>query len=88
MDFLLLKEFASLWGSKKTLRLRCTSFDSREELLSKYHDCPGIFKQLEAYQNVVVEHGINAWELPEQYPGQSFDAIVWNHPHLGVEDFR
>lgn len=31
---------------------------------------------------------INAWQIPEQFGDQTFDAIAWNHPHLGVEDFR
>ena len=35
-----------------------------------------------------VLHGINAWQIQDQFPGLEFDAIVWNHPHLGVEDFR
>lgn len=35
-----------------------------------------------------VFHSINAWELRAHFPTRKFDAIVWNHPHLGVEDFR
>lgn len=31
---------------------------------------------------------MNAWELESQFAPQSFDAIIWNHPHLGIEDFR
>ena len=40
------------------------------------------------YKNVTLLHRINAWEIPAQFPGQVFDGIIWNHPHLGVEDFR
>jgi hypothetical protein len=40
------------------------------------------------YKNVTVQHRINAWTLLEHYPDKRFDLVVWNHPHLGVEDFR
>jgi hypothetical protein len=35
-----------------------------------------------------VLHSINAWELPRHFPGLKLDVVAWNHPHLGVEDFR
>ena len=28
---------------------------------------------------------LQAWQLELQFPDDRFDAIVWNHPHLGVE---
>lgn len=37
---------------------------------------------------MTVLHRINAWTLPEQFPDQRFDLVIWNHPHLGLEDFR
>ncbi|KAJ3210486.1 hypothetical protein HDU67_005251 [Dinochytrium kinnereticum] len=93
-----------------------TSFDSREQLLAKYPESRDILVGLEKFsKNVLVRHGVNAWELASFYKpvgtsdaanpdvkgqvpdwtlGQredgtvGFDAIVWNHPHLGTEDFR
>ena len=35
-----------------------------------------------------VLHSINAWELPRHFPETKLDVVAWNHPHLGVEDFR
>lgn len=40
------------------------------------------------YKNVSILHRINAWTLPEQFPSQRFNIVIWNHPHLGLEDFR
>jgi uncharacterized C2H2 Zn-finger protein len=69
-------------GSAKA-ELICTSFDSYEELISKYHDCERILKELKDYAQVL--HGVNAWDLKEF---TNIDLVVWNHPHLGTEDFR
>jgi hypothetical protein len=66
-----------------------TSFDTAEQVLDKYPEFAGISKRLATHPEVTVLHGINAWQIEEQFPpGMLFDAIVWNHPHLGVEDFR
>jgi Zn finger protein HypA/HybF involved in hydrogenase expression len=69
-------------GSANT-ELICTSFDSYAELISKYHDCERILRELKEYAQVL--HGVNAWELHEF---RDIDLVVWNHPHLGTEDFR
>lgn len=34
-------------------------------------------------------HSVNAWELSQHFAADGKLAVVaWNHPHLGVEDFR
>jgi hypothetical protein len=33
-------------------------------------------------------HGVNGWEIASHFSSRKFDLICWNHPHLGVEDFR
>ncbi|KAJ3411019.1 hypothetical protein HDV05_002884 [Chytridiales sp. JEL 0842] len=93
------------------ITLLCTSFDSREQLWSKYPDTKEILPALERFHNVRLRHEVNAWELSSTFRpkdesdgidqdekrwtiGQredgsvGFDAVVWNHPHLGTEDFR
>ncbi|KAJ9458242.1 hypothetical protein DIPPA_06764 [Diplonema papillatum] len=81
---------ADLVAMEGPYEVTCTSFDSREQLLRKYHECGRILPTLDsmAPHGVSVEHGINAWELDEHYPGASFDAVIWNHPHLGTENFN
>ena len=70
--------------------LHCTSFDTRAQLLSKYPECAQILDNLASMSAcaVSVEHGVNAWELPAHYPGRLFDVVLWNHPHLGTENFN
>jgi hypothetical protein len=61
----------------------CTSFDSYKEVVSKYHDSERILEELVRYCQVA--HEVNAWELQDY---KNMDFIIWNHPHLGTEDFR
>uniref|UniRef100_A0A0G4FQG7 C2H2-type domain-containing protein n=1 Tax=Chromera velia CCMP2878 TaxID=1169474 RepID=A0A0G4FQG7_9ALVE len=70
-----------------------TSFDERDELLEKYPECEGIFLRLESHpEHVSLMHGVNAWALEDSFPlslsEKKFDRVVWNHPHLGIEDLR
>lgn len=74
--------------------LTSTTFDSREELLGKYFDSKDI---LPKFKTTNIEHNINAWELSRHFPefvfflitaSCLFDCVVWNHPHLGTEDYR
>lgn len=83
--------------TKTDIQLYCTSFDSFNELVEKYHDSRDILKQLESLSKSSANHGltlqvrheINAWELLDAFPcGTLFDYIIWNHPHLGEEDFK
>ncbi|KAJ3276722.1 hypothetical protein HDV01_002775 [Terramyces sp. JEL0728] len=71
----------------KNINLVCTSFDPHSELLDKYGDAEEILEKLSHFKNVQILHEINAWELSSHF-SQKFDVIIWNHPHLGTEDFR
>ncbi|TPX35516.1 hypothetical protein SmJEL517_g02030 [Synchytrium microbalum] len=69
------------------LAVLATSFDSYDTLIAKYPESKDILRKLVALENTQVMHNINAWELSTTF-ARTFDAIVWNHPHLGTEDFR
>ncbi|KAH6562069.1 hypothetical protein BASA50_004197 [Batrachochytrium salamandrivorans] len=80
--------------SESNIHLVATSFDSRQQLLAKYGDSKDILAALDdpRYKGFVdVMHGINAWDLSAHFSATvlgGFDLILWNHPHLGTEDFR
>lgn len=77
------------WFPSKSIHLTATSFDSIQDLLSKYPESKAILTKLCVFpENVAVLHDINAWQLSAHFPGTNFNSIVWNHPHLGTEDFR
>ena len=67
-------------GDGRAVELVCTSFDTREQVLDKYPEFAQYCPQLDGLPCVRLMHRINAWELPLQFPGATFDAIVWNHP--------
>lgn len=71
-----------------SLRLHCTSFDSLSALKERYPEVSHFLRVLAAKEGVVLEHGIDATALHRHYPGHSFDQVVFNFPHLGVEDCR
>lgn len=81
----------SLVDITQDLEFVCTSFDSFEEVISKYPESTQILRKLENFPGVKVMHGINAWELRKHfgkmYP-DGFDVIYWNHPHLGTENYK
>eukprot|EP00039_Didymoeca_costata_P016129 m.284047 g.284047 ORF g.284047 m.284047 type:complete len:370 (+) comp16339_c3_seq12:1403-2512(+) len=70
------------------IRITSTSFDSSEELHEKYPEFKDIKRQLDNFKQIRLLHQVNAWQLQDNFPGITFDLILWNHPHLGVEDFR
>jgi hypothetical protein len=70
-----------------SIKITATSFDPLNILLEKYHDFKDIQFQLLSYRNVTLIHEVNAWELKKHFSSE-FDLLVWNHPHLGIEDFR
>eukprot|EP01147_Barroeca_monosierra_P004961 gene4961-8733_t len=72
----------------KSLYIVSTSFDDKEELMWKYPETLGILDRLKKFNHVQVIHGINAWQLQDHFRDVEFRSIIWNHPHLGVEDFR
>ncbi|RKP02677.1 hypothetical protein CXG81DRAFT_10461 [Caulochytrium protostelioides] len=77
-----------------------TSFDTREEVLDKYKVSKDTFRHLAQLAHrlhggrgpriprIMISHAVNAWDLKTVFPHQTFHATVWNHPHLGTEDFR
>lgn len=71
-----------------TFEYVCTSFDSYDEVVEKYPESRKILDTLSDLPNVTVMHGINAWELRKHFPNTKFDYIIWNHPHLGTENYR
>ena len=79
-----------LVGCPGPFEITCTSFDTRAQLLGKYQECEQILPQLDRMgaEGITVEHGINAWELETHYPETRFDVVLWNHPHLGTENFN
>eukprot|EP01063_Lacrimia_lanifica_P024518 TRINITY_DN32407_c0_g1_i1.p1 TRINITY_DN32407_c0_g1~~TRINITY_DN32407_c0_g1_i1.p1 ORF type:complete len:430 (+),score=165.99 TRINITY_DN32407_c0_g1_i1:87-1376(+) len=77
-------------GMEGPFDILCTSFDTREQLVKKYHECGQILPTLDGMgaDGISVKHGVNAWELKESFGDRKFDAIIWNHPHLGTENFN
>ncbi|KAJ8326031.1 hypothetical protein O5D80_005666 [Batrachochytrium dendrobatidis] len=80
--------------SESNIHILATSFDTRPQLLAKYGDFKDILSALEdvRYRGLVdILHGVNAWDLGNHFGSSvvgGFDLILWNHPHLGTEDFR
>lgn len=73
-------------------RVTATSFDSKSELLAKYREFRGILPKLEA-ACARVAFEVDATDIggtlpPDQAgaPQPLFDCIIFNFPHLGVED--
>eukprot|EP00127_Corallochytrium_limacisporum_P002686 Clim_evm122s134 gene=Clim_evmTU122s134 len=77
---------------KDRLQFTFTSFDSESEVLRKYPECNQILPNIKRYGSkgryVEVLHDVNAWNVEDRIPGTKWDIIGWNHPHLGLEDFR
>jgi hypothetical protein len=69
-------------------KVTTTSFDSYDHLVAKYPESYHILKQIASFPQFTVQHGINACQLVEHYQETRYDVIIWNHPHLGTEDFR
>lgn len=74
------------------LCLLCSSFDSRTRVLETYPESQPILTAL-AHEfppdKVQVRHDFNAMDLPHLVDEKDrIDFVLWNHPHLGTEDFR
>ena len=61
-----------------------TTFDDETSLFEKYPESRPVKRKLLQF-GVRVIHGINATALPSDGIG-TFSVIIFNHPHLGVED--
>ena len=84
---------SSTYGPQnQTFHVTATSFDSKDQVIEKYRDSPVILEKIEsrfASRGLcTVLHNVNAWELQSHFGDCKFDFIIWNHPHLGTEDFR
>lgn len=82
-------------GSRKggVAEVVATSFDSEEQVLSKYPEARGVLSQLQQFSQLV--HGVDATRplVQQLASGEDknaalFDCIIFNFPHLGVEDAR
>eukprot|EP00121_Abeoforma_whisleri_P001926 Awhi_evm2s1724 len=74
----------------KDLEIIASSYDSMDILYDKYQEFGPIQKSLSLIHFVKVLTQVNAVAL-EKHPElklRRFDAIVFNHPHLGIEDFE
>jgi hypothetical protein len=62
-------------------RVVATSLDTREEVESKYpHFRDLVFSDRNC--KISIQHGVNAIDEREEDVG----TVLWNHPHLGIED--
>ena len=74
----------------------CTTFDEEEALLRKYPETRSALRKLRMLQSskcsINIAHGVNAANLcAKSFLGKdgaevSFHSIIFNHPHLGIED--
>eukprot|EP01134_Creolimax_fragrantissima_P006474 CFRG6474T1 len=64
-----------------------SSYDSKAEVQRLYPESVPILQRLDS-TNATVMHGVDALRLSSVFPIKKFDRIIWNHPHLGVENFR
>jgi hypothetical protein len=65
-----------------------TSFDDADSLLDKYPETAGLLRALEAKHGCRVRHSVNATRplLAQLRCSAPFQHIIFNFPHLGVED--
>lgn len=66
-----------------------TGIDSLNDMQKKYKDCDFLLRQLRSAQNdnltVDIRHEIDAVSSNDTPPTQA-DVVIFNHPHLGIED--
>ena len=81
-------------------KITSTSYDSRNELEQKYQDIKSILKKICSYDRVLIMHNIDASKsLSDQLSSVendsndsieardfTYDHIIFNFPHLGIED--
>lgn len=75
----------------ESLHLIATTFDSFVKLSEKYPETAHVLQELSSIRFrdwVTVEHDIDAMQLSSHYERDSFSVIIFNFPHLGVEDIR
>lgn len=68
--------------------LVATSYDSHDDVILKYPDSPRILAQLTT-RGACVRHDVNAiGSLDSIAPEHGFHYIIFNFPHLGIEDCK
>lgn len=67
------------------IHLTASSFDSEDQVVQKYPESISILAKLRELPQVEIQHQINACDL-SRLSRDSFDIIIFNHPHCGVED--
>jgi hypothetical protein len=69
-----------------------TSFDDSGELVTKYSETDSILKRFAKLDNVTVKHGVDATvsmtELLNYAHVPDFTDVIFNFPHLGIENAR
>jgi len=76
----------------KSFSFVVTSFDDHDEVCSKYSETNSILMGFSKFDNVVVKHGVDATvslaELLTAGKVSDFTDIIFNFPHLGVENAK
>lgn len=70
---------------KCSRRLVATSYDSKSELLEKYTTARSNLAGLRNTLNVRVQHGVDATKLHTYFSPSSFDRVLFNFPHTGMQ---
>ena len=86
-------------GLGSIISIACTGVDTLQELREKYKDIDFVLRNIRKCNNMhsrvrletSIVHGINAVEArcndaDDNDRLQSFDHVIFNHPHLGTED--
>lgn len=61
-----------------------TLLSSRDELLETYSNSEAVLEEL-LDRNVKVLFGVDATQIHSQFASTTFDAVIFSHPHLGLE---
>ena len=84
-----------------SISITCTGIDTLRELRNKYKDIDFVLRNIRKCNNIQsrietkILHGVNAVEAEcnnndidpsDKTVCQSFDHVIFNHPHLGTED--
>lgn len=70
------------------ITLLATSFDSKEQVLTKYPETLSSMRELLKDADVGIQHDVDATSLGKSINvcGQHYSDIIFNFPHLGRED--
>ena len=70
------------------IELVATTFDEYDQLVHKYPEVIHILSEISKYDKVKVIYGIDATKLDSniRLANNKYDCIIFNFPHLGIED--